>query len=147
MSIPQDEIDSLLDALDQGRQAWISGRLEWSASSPVQQHPEMTIAGPFGGPPIVADPTRQAQIAAERFRGGTGRNEVVRVIAGDDLVVVIMIERNEVMFEGRSEPHPWILRTTQVFRREGGRWVRLHRHADPLIQRRGLDDTLALLEP
>lgn len=57
-----------------------------------------------------------------------------------------MIERNQVTFEGRAEPHAWTLRTTQVFRRDGARWVRLHRHADPLRSRRSLDATLALLE-
>ncbi len=146
MSIPQRAIDVLLQGLEEGRQAWISGQFEWTAASPVQQDPEMTIAGPFGGPPIVADPARQAQVAAAWFHGGTGRNEVVKVIAGDDLVVVIMIERNEVKFEGRSDRSPWILRTTQVFRRVGDGWVRLHRHADPLINRRGLEETLSLLE-
>ena len=146
MSIPQRAIDTLLHELEQGRQAWISGQVEWNASSLVQQDPEMTISGPFGGSTTVADPVRQAQLAAAWFHGGTGRNEVIKVIAGDDLVVVIMVERNDVMFEGRSEPHPWILRTTQVFRHQGDRWVRLHRHADPLIYRRGLDETLALLD-
>jgi hypothetical protein len=57
-----------------------------------------------------------------------------------------MIERNEVMFEGRDGPHPWVLRTTQVFRRSDRTWVRLHRHADPLIVLRSLDSTLDLLE-
>jgi len=78
------------------------------------------------------------------FRGGSGKCELVRAIASDDLLVLVMIERNEVMFEGRTEPHSWTLRTTQVFRRERARWVRLHRHADPLLERRSLDDVLAL---
>jgi hypothetical protein len=57
-----------------------------------------------------------------------------------------MIERNQVTFEGRTELREWTLRTTQVFRRDGSRWVRLHRHADPLLGRRSLEATLALLE-
>jgi ketosteroid isomerase-like protein len=61
-----------------------------------------------------------------------------------DLVVLVMIERSLVTFEGRTEPQPWILRTTQVFRRDGDRWLRLHRHADPLIHRRSFDETLAV---
>lgn len=146
MAISQRDIDTLLEALDRGRQAWIGGHLEFDATSAMKQDAEMTIAGPFGGPPIVADPARQAQLAASWFHGGTGHSEVIKVMTADDLVVVVMVEHNTVLFEGRSEPHPWILRTTQVFRREGETWLRLHRHADPLIQRRGLGETLALLE-
>jgi hypothetical protein len=30
------------------------------------------------------------------------------------------------MFEGRTEPHPWVVRSTQVFRRDRpGHWLRL----------------------
>jgi hypothetical protein len=32
-----------------------------------------------------------------------------------------------------------------LFRRDADKWTLLHRHADPLIDRRGLADTLALL--
>jgi hypothetical protein len=63
-----------------------------------------------------------------------------------NVVVLVMIERNEVMFEGRDGPQPWVLRTTQVFRRSDRSWVRLHRHADPLILLRSLDSTLDLLK-
>lgn len=45
-----------------------------------------------------------------------------------------------------SWARPRTLRTTQAFRRDGDRWVRLHRHADPLLGRRSLEATLALLE-
>jgi hypothetical protein len=62
------------------------------------------------------------------------------------LLVLVMIERNQVTFERRTQPHAWTLRTTQVFRRDDDRWVRLHRHADPLLSRRSLEATLALLE-
>lgn len=88
----------------------------------------------------------QATTSAQ-FHGGEGSCEVVRTIVAGDLVVLVMIERSTVMFEGRDAPHQWILRTTQIFRRaDEQQWVRLHRHADPLILRRPLDDTLKLLE-
>jgi ketosteroid isomerase-like protein len=107
----------------------------------------MTIFGPFGGeagrgPQMQAG--QEANVAA--FRGGNGDCEVVSVMREGDLAVIVMVERNTVMFEGRTEPHPWALRTTQVFRRDRpGHWLRLHRHADPLIRRRPLQDTLSLL--
>jgi hypothetical protein len=57
--------------------------------------------------------------------------------------VVILIERNTVRVDGNDE-QPWTLRTTQVFELRGDEWVRLHRHADPLIDRRAPVETFAL---
>ena len=48
------------------------------------------------------------------------------------------------MFEDHDEPQPWVLRTTQVFRRDGMRWLRLHRHADPLIDARSFEAAVSL---
>jgi hypothetical protein len=73
---------------------------------------------------------------ARLFRGGSGSSEVVKTIVSGDIVVVVLVERNEVSVEGVTDPQPWILRTTQVFETRDGTWVRLHRHADPLIDRR-----------
>jgi hypothetical protein len=136
------EIACLVDALDRGRQAWIDGALETTATDHMVQDDAMTIFGPFGGEAAVAGPM-QAKIAA-LFHGGTGRCELVKAMADGDLLVLVMLERNEVTFQGRTTPQPWVLRTTQVFQRDGARWRRLHRHADPLIARRPLGDTLAI---
>ena len=139
----QAEIDELVAALDAGRQAWISGHLEETATAHMAQADDMTIFGPFGGELNVLG-AWQPKVAA-LFHGGTGRCELVRAIADGELVVLIMIERNLVRFAADATPRPWVLRTTQVFRRDGRRWIRLHRHADPLIERRPLAETLALL--
>lgn len=142
------EIEALVQALDAERQAWIDGRFDPHAVGTMIQAPDTTIFGPFGGEPGGGGPelaARQKRNNAS-FRGGSGRCEVLRSIVADGLVVLVMIERNQVTFEGRAEPHDWTLRTTQVFRRDGSRWIRLHRHADPLLSRRSLDATLALLE-
>jgi len=148
MNVSDSEILELVEALDAERQAWIEGRFDPDAGGKLVQAADMSIFGPFGGVPGSGGPdlhARQKLINAS-FRGGSGQCEVVRSIAADDLLVLVMIERNRVTFEGRSEPREWALRTTQVFRRDGDRWVRLHRHADPLLRRRSLDETLALLE-
>lgn len=137
------EIDQLVAELDRGRQAWIDGRIEETATSHMAQADDMTIFGPFGGE--AAGPGPHQAKAAALFHGGTGRCELVKAIADGDLVVLILIERNLVRFAADAAPRPWVLRTTQVFRRDGARWLRLHRHADPLIHRRPLPDTLALL--
>jgi hypothetical protein len=146
MSVTQPDVDALLAALDESRQAWIEGRISWTESTLMDQDPDMTIFGPFGGEAGRADNPRQARVASA-FRGGAGATEIVKVVVEGELVVVAAVERNEVMFEGETEKRPWILRTTQVFRRSGQRWLRLHRHADPLIHRRPLRETRQLLDP
>ncbi len=143
-----EEIRRLVEDLDRGRQAWIGGQLEETATTAMAQADDMTIFGPFGddlgrgGPELAA---RQAANVA-RFRGGSGRSELLQAMASGDLVVLVMIERNEVSFAGQDAPRPWILRTTQVFRRDGARWLRLHRHADPLVRLRPLEETLQLID-
>lgn len=142
------EIRELVEELDAERQAWIEGRFNPDPAGKMVQAADMTIFGPFGGEAGTLGPdlqARQKRMSAS-FRGGSGGCELLRAIAADDLLVLVMIERNRVTFEGHAEPRTWALRTTQVFRRDGSRWVRLHRHADPLLSRRSLDATLALLE-
>lgn len=143
------EIQKLVEVMNEERQAWIEGRFdpERPASTMVQAE-DMTIFGPFGGPVGVGSPQlneRQRQGSAQ-FGGGTGRHELVRAFQSGDMVVLVMNEWNEVNFPGRAEPCSWNLRTTQVFRRDGDKWIRLHRHADPLHERRSLDETLDLFQ-
>jgi hypothetical protein len=66
------------------------------------------------------------------------------VAVSGDVVVTILIERNEAVLEGANEAQPWVLRTTQVFEKRATGWVRLHRQADPLIDRRDPRTTFAL---
>jgi len=37
---------------------------------------------------------------------------------------------------GQQKPAPRALRVTQVFRKEGSSWKLLHRHADPLMEKK-----------
>jgi ketosteroid isomerase-like protein len=60
--------------------------------------------------------------------------------------VLVLVERNQVRFDG-TEPQQWDLRTTQVYKRDGAGWKIVHRHADPLVVPRSLDETLQLFRP
>jgi hypothetical protein len=153
VTVTDEDVDRLVEAMDLGRARWISGHGDFAEGAPFRQAEDMTIFAPFGGSsPRPGDLSPEALAAAQaatsaQFHGGEGSCEVVRTIVEGDLVVLVMIERSTVMFEERDAPHPWILRTTQIFRRaDDQQWVRLHRHADPLILRRPLDATLDLLE-
>jgi len=149
-STAQAEIATLVRACGHGRHEWIHGRVVWDdPGSPIGQAGDATIFGPFGGiappgvPPVIQVEAQRA--IAQRFKGGEGSTEVVRTIVTGDLAVLVVIDRSHVTFDGHAERQPWALRITDVFRREAGTWIRVHRHADPLVRFRDLDDTLALL--
>lgn len=146
MTVDETDIEELLAQVDRGRQSWVDGTLGYGEDLDVAQDDDMTIFGPFGGEagrgPGLPDLQRQA---ARLFHGGTGACEVVKTVVSGDVVVLVLIERNEgVVVDDSEEPQPWVLRTTQVFEKRENGWVRLHRHADPLIGRRPPAETFAL---
>ncbi len=146
MAVSERNVEELLAMLDEGRQAWIDGDVgSGGGKLDAMQDDDMTIFGPFGGEAGSGPglPERQRAVAS-MFHGGSGRSEVVKTIVEGDLVVVVLIERNEVDVDGVEGRQPWVLRTTQVFQRRSGDWLRLHRHADPLIDRSTPADTFAL---
>jgi ketosteroid isomerase-like protein len=90
-------------------------------------------------------PEIQRQLAS-RFQGGSGSTEVIRAIVEGDLAVVVYVDRSMVRFDDLEQEHPWILRVTEVFRRRPDGWIRVHRHADPLVRFRDLESTRQLLD-
>jgi len=57
-------------------------------------------------------------------------NEIVAAGASDDLAYIVAIEHTSTSTNG-APPQPYVLRVTTIFRREGGKWKVVHRHADP----------------
>ena len=108
----------------------------------------LTIFGPLGGPSPDgwSDGFARAQAAgARQFRGGISSTvELVRSYVSDSLVVVVKIERNKVRLGDREQPEEWVERSTEVYAREGSEWKIVHRHSDPLVERRSLAETLEL---
>jgi hypothetical protein len=145
VGVTAEQLAALLADLDSGRQSWIDGRLGFGDGMDVDQDEDMTIFGPFGGMLRGTDQlSGRQQRAAKLFEGGEGSCEVIKTIVGGEIVTVVQIERSTTRVEGRRDPQPWVLRTTQVFELRDGAWVRLHRHADPLIDLRAPDVTFAL---
>ena len=87
-------------------------------------------------------PERLARLASY-FRNGDAKLELVQSYASDDLVVLAMIERQHGEVGGLPN-QDWSLRVTQVYRRQGGQWWLVHRHADPLVRYVGLETAAAL---
>jgi hypothetical protein len=100
---------------------------------------------PFGGQPsggFHLSPERVPRLASY-FANGDARLELVQTYASDDLVVLAMIERQHGEVGGLPN-QDWSLRVTQVYRRQGGQWWLVHRHADPLVRDVGLETAAAL---
>jgi hypothetical protein len=106
---------------------------------------DFTLMQPFGGPPsrgFDMSPVRMAEMA-QYFRKGRTDLELVQTYACDDIVVLVMIERQSAEVGGLPE-QDWSLRVTEVYRKVGSEWQLVHRHADPLVRRIMLEQAAAL---
>jgi ketosteroid isomerase-like protein len=81
---------------------------------------------------------------AAQFKSGTSRTQVISAHKSGDLLVLVQIEHQTVLFAGDDAPQDWNLRVTQVYRREDNEWRIVHRHADPLLVMRSMDEAKEL---
>lgn len=95
---------------------------------------DFTLMSPFGGKPSRGTYTRERwDEIGKFFKNGTLTQELVQAYSSADMVVLAVIEHasGEV---GGLPAQEWPLRVTLVYRREGARWLLVHRHADPLAK-------------
>jgi len=114
-------------------EAYLAGDLDTYAR--VLPHADdFTLMPPFGGPTrrgfVLDDETREA--TRSTFRGGQVEVEVDASYVTDDLAVLAVVERQRGLVWELAE-QDWSLRVTLVFRRDGGQWWLVHRHADALV--------------
>ena len=93
-----------------------------------------TIFGPKGDTVQGADQVDDvnAQGAAMFEPGAENAFEVMHQAADEHLAYWVGIQRSVVHMRGKDDPIPMALRVTEVFRRENGQWMLIHRHADQL---------------
>ena len=140
------ELDGVIKELlvrcraDHGR--WINGD-----ASGYALPDDGTIMGGVGGFSVGGSETasRQSAVAAN-WKSGRGELEFINGGASNEVAWLSFIERAVVVFEGDTAERRWDLRVTEIFRRSAGEWERVHRHADPLVDRRPLPEVAALLE-
>ncbi len=106
---------------------------------------DFTFMSPFGGPPRRRVDFTEAQMAAmgRYFSNGVFDQDLVEAYASDDLVVLVLVERQSVEVGGLPSQE-WPLRVTLVYRRKEPGWQLVHRHADPLFHEVGLDGAALL---
>jgi hypothetical protein len=142
MTTDEGVLEHLLDRIRVDHAAWING------DSRGYELPDetSTVMGAFGACGIGASTTTPRQrLAVAQFESGTGSVELVHGGVSGDVAWLVVFERSSVMFAGRDRPVRWDLRVTEVFERRDGDWVRVHRHADPLVDVHPLDEVLSLL--
>lgn len=134
------DVTKLIETLGVAHAQWVNGSVH-----PIYDLSVGTVFGPFGGPAVGGPEIGDLQAAlAGQFHDGTSRMETVATFASGDLACVVAVEWGTTRFGDDPTERPWTLRTTQIFRRVDSGWVLLHRHADPLIERRDANATFAL---
>ena len=117
---------SALDAFARGDDKPLAAL--WSGADDV------TLGNPFGpfvrGFPQVAE-TMEAAAAFYRDGEASGFDLIAKHV-GDDVAYLVEVEHFNAKVGGLEDPTPVSLRCTSIFRREGGNWRIVHRHADPI---------------
>jgi len=104
----------------------------------VSHSGDATIYGAFGGYERGADVDRRYEWAASQYEhsGAAKKIEYLSLMVSGDLAVTVSIERDRARVKGRKKPIDQTLRVTQVFRWEARSWKLLHRHADPMLEKK-----------
>jgi ketosteroid isomerase-like protein len=105
---------------------------------------DITLGNPFGGFGRGWDQVvEQVERAASYYTDGkTKEFQMLAKSVTPDFAYTVEIERFEAKVAGRDHPEPVALRVTCVYRREGGYWKLVHRHADPRVARQAADSVL-----
>jgi ketosteroid isomerase-like protein len=100
----------------------------------LSRQDDVTLANPFG--PAVRGGSAVAaalDFASSRFRDGEVREfDTLARYVSEQLATILEVERWTARVADQDEITPFELRVTSTFRREGGAWRLVHRHADPI---------------
>jgi ketosteroid isomerase-like protein len=138
-AVSGDAVAQLLVRVTEKNAAFMRGDMDrWSELAPIA--PDFTLMQPFGGPAsrgFDKSPQHLAELS-RYFRNGVCAIELVQAYASEELIVLAMVERQRAEVGGLPA-QDWSLRVTEVWRKSGSDWQLVHRHADPLVERRTLE--------
>jgi ketosteroid isomerase-like protein len=142
-TISDEELEELIRITEEATSAFMRGDMDrYLELTPHARG--FTLMNPFGGAPAsYEDRSESLRAAASYFEAGEGKLEVAEAHVWGDTVVLVMIERQHGRVGGLPDQQ-WDLRVTQIYRRDGSRWLVVHRHADPLVDAVGLEEAAAL---
>src|SRR5687767_11130130 len=120
MADTEEIVQRLLAEKERNHLAWVNQQL---AAPRAGGGRGFSLLNPFGGyaggDPEGAQAVREEALAL--FESGSDSSvELLQAIVSDDLICLVIIERAMVRFKGRDRMQPWVLRVTQVYRRDGG---------------------------
>ena len=138
------EVAGLAAHAEQGHAALMRGDLDGYFEH-LRTSDDFLLMAPFGGEPTRGDLTSERWAAVARFfaHGRQATSQLLHAWRSGDMVALATIERAHVEVGGLPA-QDWALRVTLVFRRQQGRWLLVHRHADPLVGSISLTQAAAL---
>lgn len=139
-----DAIPRLIERAAEKNAAFMRGDMDrWSKLVHIAS--DFTLMQPFGGPASHGFDSSAERLAelAQFFKNGETSLEVAQTYGSNEMVVLVMIERQRAEVGGLSS-QDWSLRVTEVYRKQGAQWQLAHRHADPLVNRISLQQAAAL---
>jgi ketosteroid isomerase-like protein len=134
-----DEVAGLVERTSVAASALVRGDIGTYLSL-IHHAEDYTLMAPFGGEVTRGFDGSEQSIAAmaQFFTAGEAQVELIQSYASGDLVVLVVVEHQHAIVGGLPD-QDWSLRVTLVFRRDGGDWKLVHRHADPLAARHTLE--------
>jgi ketosteroid isomerase-like protein len=134
------EIETVIARAGEAHEHLMSGDIA-AYRRTIETAPDFLLMDPFGGAPTGNPQSDEhwARIGRYFKDGRDARFEPIASYRSGDLIVLVA---NEVAHVGVGSlpAQDWSLRVTLVFRRDQGRWLLLHRHADPLMRGISLEE-------
>lgn len=126
------DFEQFMKQREDAARAFVSGEIEPLGRMVARVSPA-TFFGPDGSSEQGAEQVySKYESEAARFKSGDSSFEILQMAVSDNIGYWVGFQRVAARRDGSTEAIPLDLRVTEVFRREGGGWKLVHRHADAL---------------